>query len=139
MRPLRSCLINEAQNAAKNRTQNAKTVAISCGPKRGQIGRQPMFTIISQVFPCFLLAAFWAACLASPFREGWKGCFPPDPAKDTNGNYGPQGQEILHASGQHDQYVSTRSNSNKEVADKQGGTRVEVAETNKQHCGTQQK
>ena len=32
----------------------------------------------------------------------------------------------------------TRSNQNKDVADRQGGTCV-IAETNKQHCGTQQK
>ena len=46
-----------------------------------------------------IFVAFWA----TPFRKGWKGCFPP-PTKDSRCHHGTQARGLLHMSGWHDQY-----------------------------------
>ena len=86
-----------------------------------------------------VLSVFWLVCQCfwvvailgrifghSLFARGWKGCFPDttDPAKDSSWcRHGPQGQELLHASGwaQYDQY-HTRMLPTPEVAENKQAT-----------------
>ena len=115
----------------------------NCGHQRSQIWRQLCLARGLLVCRCFcfgrILGCSFGRDLGHTFSRGSERMFSANSRKGLKEpSWAAKARPLAHF--RRPRSISyTRFNSNKDVADKQGGTCMDVAETNKQHYGKQQK